>query len=205
MEANLKDRLSRVNTYYQKSGGFTNAQLLQRLNEIRGQADIIILDHVHMVESGQAKDLETQKRTVALLREIALREGIPVIAISHLRKRQGGAKDRVMPDLADLHGSSELSKIATQVVLIARDWKSEPTSENLSPTLFHVIKDRRGRHTALLARINYNRAKARYETRYELGVPGWEKGKGSCWVPVAYSRIPHWAKHCETESEAGNL
>lgn len=183
--------LGRVRTLYKKAGDFTVRNLQQQLEAIAHDAKLVIVDHLHVVDAEGVNPNTVQYRTIRLLRDFTLTRGIPVVALSHLRKRQATERGLVMPDIDDLHGTSELSKVATGVVLVARDWEGEAPARYLSPTFLQVTKDRRGRASPYVARCFYNGRLGAYESGYELGRIGWVERKQT-WQLTQYP--PEWSR-----------
>jgi hypothetical protein len=182
----LKPKLANLHTLYKKRGDFNLDTLNSHLEGITEQAGMIILDHIHMVGDDEAG------RTIQLLRDIALDASIPVIAVSHVRKKQSGRIGSLLPETDDLHGDSALSKVGTQVVVVGRDWHAPRPQPHLSPTLMKVLKDRKGRANPLVARVHYDLSKGRYERAYELGRLVWAK-RTEEWQMVEASEVPYWA------------
>jgi len=192
VKAELEGVLANVHTLYKDRGDFTPADLAEQLDKVRECADVVILDHIHVVDSELGSENATQQRAIRVLRDLALASDIPVVAVSHVRKStryQSG----LVPALEDLHGSSSLYKVCTGAVLFARDWDHEPPSPELSPTYLWIPKDRRGRSSRSIARINYNVAEGRYEKSYELGRSELD-GRKETWKRIDYEKLPYWAK-----------
>lgn len=200
VESLVRKELAGLEVLYKRSGEFTLNSLRQSLESLRGEADLVVLDHLHMVDSESQRDLETQNRVISALRDMALDMGIPVVAVSHLRKKHAFAGKRLVPDISELHGSSELSKKGTHVMMLARAWDVEPRQPWLSPTFIQVPKDRRGRDTRLVACLNYDRRTNTYEPGYTLGRIVADGGV-STWKLLAPDQLPHWARR---ESRRGD-
>jgi hypothetical protein len=198
IEEILEPFLSNLHTMYKKRGDFTTDSLSEVLEAIESKTEMVILDHVHVIDSTDEGELRAQSKTVRLLRDMALDAQIPVVAVSHIRKR-GVGNGSIIPQLDDLHGSSNLSKVATQVVMLARDWDGPRDGPHLSPTFIQVLKDRRGRHSNLVARICYDMSEGRYEKAYQLGRFQYVN-RQQTWVELEKEQVPHWAKN-----EARNL
>lgn len=197
----LEPSLSRLRTLYKRRGDFTNTNLSQQLETIAGDAKLVIVDHIHVVDTKAGSELAAQHKTVRLLRDFALDCSIPVFAVSHIRKRDQSARGVVVPEVDDLHGSSALQKIATGVVLFAPDWDGERPKPWLAPTLIRVAKDRRGRASRLWARLYYNMRTCTYGDTYRLGYIGWEK-RQQIWLPLPASRVPDWARRESTRTSS---
>jgi replicative DNA helicase len=202
VEAALRPRLARLRTFYKKRGDFTPKNLSQQLEAIAERAGMIVLDHVHVIDAESERgELRAQKQTVGLLRDIALDLGVPVVAVSHIRKKDKGAVPTLLPDTDDLHGASDLSKVATQVVLFGREWDGPRPEPHLSPTLMRVSKDRHGRASTMVARMYYRMDQARYENAYELGKLEW-KDRRQQWTSLPMHQLPAWAERDARRLEA---
>lgn len=199
----LRPRLENLHTLYKKRGDFTPQTLAKQLEAIATEAGMVVLDHVHEIDQDGSRN-NAQIHTVNLLRDMALDSGIPVVAISHLRKKQAGQYGTLVPEIDELHGASELSKVATQVVMVARDWDAPRPKPHLSPTLMRVPKDRKGRSSTLVARVYYDLAEARYESAYELGRLAWENRR-QVWQLLEDSKLPHWAEREARKLTGGDI
>lgn len=189
----LAPLLANLRVVYKGPREFTVKHLVQQLEGIAHNAKMVVLDHLHMVDEDTGEnELRAQKKSVQLLRDMALGYRIPVCVASHIRKQQAGMTQELMPKVDDLHGSSSIAKVATQIVLFARDWDGPKPHKHLAPTLVKVAKDRRGRGSTDVARIYYDQSEGRYETAYELGKLYWEQRKQE-WRPVPMTSVPAWA------------
>lgn len=190
----LKEELGLINTFYKKKGDFTNRNLAQQLEIIREEADLIVLDHIHVVDSSEESENTTQGRTIRILRDTALDMGIPVVVCSHIRKKQHGNLGQVLPTRDELHGSSSIAKVATQIIMLARDWDAPVDERHLSATLVKIEKDRRGRENPYVARQYYDMSRGTYEPAYSLGRMSYENRR-QVWEEIADREVPQWAKH----------
>ncbi len=82
--------------------------LAEKLN-----CDLIVLDHLHYLDLPGENDNREVRDAVKEIRSISLDIGKPIVVISHLRKRDK-FDQTPWPKLDDFHGSSEISKMATQ-------------------------------------------------------------------------------------------
>lgn len=189
----LTPLLDRMQILYKARGDFTTTMLSQQLEAVAHKASFIVLDHIHMVDEDRGdNELRGQKKAVQMLRDIALESGLPVAVASHIRKRDKNQAPTLLPDISDLHGSSALSKVATQIVLFGREWDGPQPHRHLSPTLVKVEKDRLGRASSHVARIYYDMSEGRYEAAYELGKLRWENRRQE-WVQTPLASVPAWA------------
>lgn len=77
------------------------------------ETDLIIIDHLHYLDLGNGPENLEVRDAVKAIRSISLEINKPIILVSHIRKRTQYQK-QPWPDLDDFHGSSEISKMATQ-------------------------------------------------------------------------------------------
>lgn len=201
-EANewLLNNLGTVWTYYKGSGRFDADRMAKELIEISKIVEMIVLDHLHYID---AKEGDTDNRSLSAiahtLRDIALDIGKPVIGVSHLRKRDRGADKSLIPEQDDLMGSSDLPKIATQIVALAPAPFVVPPKWWMAPTLVSVIKDRREGFDGLAALVMFDKRSRLYAEDYTLGrlIKG-----GTAWEQLKAGDVPTWARgHRELEIE----
>jgi len=99
-----------------------------------------IVDHLHHMEHGD-NELKGLKSTMALCERVINEQKTSLVFASHLRKA-----DRFRPEFPDeheLHGSSEISKRATSVILMGPSRKNQfGASDHQIPTLMHYSKYR---------------------------------------------------------------
>lgn len=162
-------------------------------------SDLILVDHLHYLEhldfdlSGKEirkNEYEGVIDSVKLIRNLVTKLGKPLVLVSHVRKADLFSKTK-FPTIDDLHGSSEISKRASAVVLIDRVSASEMSYFGLdtSPTVFYVPKFRYGG-----APLGYygahNFSNGEFSKDYvllNLGKQGFEVYKG---------KRPGWAASC---------
>lgn len=103
--------------------------------------DLWIIDHLHYFEWGD-DELKGVRDLMKAVRKVGVDFEVPLVFACHLRKKDRFASD--FPELAELHGSSEISKRATTVILLGepKRGKFQLDGENKSPTVLHVAKCR---------------------------------------------------------------
>lgn len=192
----LKQTMRSLETYY-KAGDFTAEHFEALVREIAPRTELIILDHLHYVDSDDANENRGFKAIVKRIRDLALEIGKPVIAVAHVRK--GDRKSpRVVPALEDFHGTSDVPKIATKAIMLAPayDRRAEDESGNecpwLWPTYIAATKCRfdsvRTRYVGL---VNYDARLGRYVDEFDLGRVN---PTGEKWDAIDAANYPEWAK-----------
>ena len=190
IEAAIAVRYKTLHTYY-RGTDFGTADLERLFLAVQEQTDLIILDHLHYVDIDDAvSENAAQKRLVKRVRDLSLGMGKPIILVAHLRKKQGGRVHRVVPELDDFMGSSDITKIVTQVILLARA-SQENTQPFLWPTYVQVAKDRMDGVRPYVALMLFNERNGRYDDSYTLGRLSFA---GDEWKELPEKERPRWAR-----------
>lgn len=99
---------------------------------------------------------------------------------------------QLVPTKDDFHGSSDLVKIATQIITLAPASDIvDPPKWYLAPTFMTVLKDRRSGPSPVTALTMYDKRTCRYEDEYTLG--RLTKGR-TAWEQVKLAERPSWAR-----------
>lgn len=176
---------------FYRGAEFGLTQLHSIFATIKGEADLLVLDHLHYVDFADDNENRAHKEAVKEIRDLALLHGIPVILVAHIRKADRRNPNPV-PDLEDIHGSSDIFKIATKAVIIApaRDQAVQPGSKtHRFPTYMRTAKCRQdGSLQWFCAVTAFDLSRGEYEPRYALGN---HNAKGE-WITL--EEAPFWAK-----------
>jgi replicative DNA helicase len=145
VNAEYSEKLKKLNVIYRKTGDFGIIQLKELINKIKDKADLIILDHLHIFDIDPRYENQEMKIVMKELRDMATIHNKPIIAISHIRKNRN--YESLLPEIQDLHGSSDISKIAYSIISVAPYYNNEYKEEKClyntqAPTLFRILKDR---------------------------------------------------------------
>lgn len=185
----MRDELSNLHTFY-RGKAFNASNLADWIIEIHDDTSLIVVDHLHYVDAGENDDENRAlHETVKIIRDVTLRIGRPIILVAHLRKKDERAR-KLIADTNDFHGSSNITKIATQVITLERATDIEPSKWWLSPTYMAITKDRLAGQPRQVAVMSFNLLTKRYSTDYSLG-----RVKGLKWEPLKPGDQPSWAKH----------
>jgi hypothetical protein len=177
-------------TYY-RGAKFSAHDLQREILDIHTLTNLIVVDHLHYIDSDDENEQKALGDTVKTLRDVALRIGKPVILVAHLRKRTGGAK-QLVATLDDFHGSSNIVKICTQAITIEHAPGFDTGKWYLAPTFMTVLKDRRAGAPRLVALMHFDRRTKGYLDTYTLGKL--TKG-GAEWEQIDAKDKPSWALH----------
>lgn len=177
-----------LHTYYRGSK-FDHEDIRKLFLAIQSDADLIILDHLHYVDIEDENENRGFKKTVKMIRDVALGIGRPVILVVHLRKRDVRSK-MIVPEIEMVHGSSDIAKICTGAVMLAPARSMPHRDLSISNTLFYVPKDRLGGQTGMVALCEFDRRARMYDRQYTLGRMS---PAGDSFEPLDV--LPNWAKN----------
>lgn len=186
-----------LQTYY-RGGSFTDEDLSRLVHAVQDQVDLVVLDHMHYVDVDDENENRGYKNLTKTIRHCSLSIGKPVLVVVHLRKKDRG-RPTLVPTLDDIHGSSDIAKIATRVVMIAPAPSVEAPKWYLAPTFVSVPKDRVSGATPYVALCMFDRRFQSYEDNYTLGR---SVGPfGDKWQAIKMVDRPRWARnHVDIET-----
>lgn len=185
----LAQRYANLRTFYPR-GDFGADDLVKAFLSIQDQTDLIILDHVHMVEYDDVNENRGIKMIIKKLRDVALEVGKPVVVVAHLRKSERRSK-YIVPDLDDFHGTSDLVKLVTKAIIIAPAHDQDTGVKHLWNTYIHPAKCRpEGSRTKYIGLVPFNVRSGRYESAFELGRA---KNGGEEFDMMKQEDYPAWA------------
>lgn len=183
----LNTKFLELETIYQK-GGYTVENFVESLEGI-GDVSLIVVDHMHYFDMDDENEVRALRRAVKQIRKAVLHLKKPVLLLAHLRKSDRMQKSPV-PDIDDFYGSSDLTKIATQVIIASRA-EEEAKSAFMRPTWLYIAKSRDAGETQGYSGLcSYNLREGRYNANYLLA----RVRRGADPEIMEGSRIPRWAK-----------
>ncbi len=151
--------------------------------------DLIIIDHLQYFSLDREDNEITEiTKIIREVKKITDHHNIPVILVSHLRKK---GKDRGLPDQEDFYGSSNIPKIATTAITIAPYSQEDNLNKNIYPTFFRIVKSRIGIRPNYAMLCNYNLNMRGYEKEYKIFKLD---GLGNILPELTQEQLPKWAK-----------
>lgn len=186
----LSTRFQTLHTFY-RSKAFYAERFEELMNEIKDETDLVILDHLHFVDSDDSNDLRGYKAITKKIRDSALALGKPVVVVAHLRKSDRRS-ERIVPDEEDFHGTSDVPKMATKAVLLAPAFDLDSGDPCLWPTYINPAKCRPdGSRSRYVGRVMFDARSGKYLDDFELG----KMSLGGDKFEIAdASKLPAWAK-----------
>lgn len=168
----LSESLKTLFYRYRKSD-FAIDDFSKEVFMIQNQTDLIIVDHLHYFDFDDHNENVAMKAAIKQIRDTAMLVGKPVVLIAHLRKSDKNST-AVIPSLDDIHGSSDIAKIATKAILFSSVRSDDPNKRTTDPfryqTYFRVAKNRLdGSRCHYGAVIDFNVKLNQYDHEYLLG------------------------------------
>lgn len=190
-------RFARLHTVY-RDENYSMIDLRYSLDQAKEFGDLFILDHLHFIDllGGQNENSEISQ-IVKQIRSLNLFYSKPFIAISHLRKNI----DNVVPGLEDYHGSSDIGKVATVAIMLAKDPAGYDAKNQIQKTIFSIPKARTGSLGNLVGQLDYSIKHQMYVPRYSLAKVYRNRDKEVI-EKLPADQIPDWAKNAEKQAEA---
>ncbi len=198
MEPVFAAAVKNLNTLYRTSGSFDLSSLERHLLDVVTESRLIVIDHLHYIDTEGDDENKAYKRVVKLVRDIVLHYSVPVILIAHLRKKQGGRNQHtLMPVIDDFHGTSDVPKIATTCIMMAPAFDHASAHPWQYPTYIGAVKARLdGSRTRYAGLVNFDARTSRYEHSYRLAKMGELLNSGS-FEDLMGNQIPRWASPIE--------
>jgi hypothetical protein len=186
----FETELENLHLYYR--GANFDAEVFEAiLAKVSEDAKLVICDHLHYFDLSSDDEFKDLRRTIRKIRDLTLLYRIPTVMVAHIRKLDKRFSS-VVPDLEDIYGSSDISKVATKIFAAApaHDVEMDERRPHIFPTYIRILKNRlegaRAHYTAI---CKFNIQQNRYEEEYCLGKirpnGSFEEAK----------RPPEWAKH----------
>lgn len=184
----IREEFGQLHTFY-RDRTFTAEDLGKAILQIHRETTLIVVDHLHYIDSNTEDENRALHETTKVIRDITLNIGKPIVLVVHLRKKDERAK-KLVPDLDDIHGSSNVPKIATQTVFLEHAQGVEAGKWWLSPTYMAIRKDRLEGAPRYVALMDFDKRTRSYAEHYTLG-----RLRGpSKWEEVDAGDVPEWAE-----------
>lgn len=185
----IREEFGQLHTFY-RDRNFTAEDLGKAILAIHRNTTLIVVDHLHYIDASDEDENRSLHDTTKTIRDITLNIGKPIILVVHLRKKDERAK-KLIPDLDDIHGSSNVPKIATQTIFLEHAHDVDSGKWWLSPTYMAIRKDRLEGAPRQVALMNFDKIRRCYSEHYTLG-----RLKGpSKWEELEAGDAPEWAVH----------
>lgn len=148
-------------------GVFSKMSFDGEREENKYNVDLLVVDHLQYFTLSYAENQFTEMTQILMkVKDITNYLRIPVIMVSHLRKRD---KKEGLPGQDDFFGTSNISKIASQAIVISSNNKNDDDYVNgLYPTFFRFIKSRTGLRPGVAALCKFDVKIGKYDSIYDV-------------------------------------
>lgn len=198
INAIVAERNPGLKTFYRVNGErFTSQTLKDAVLAIQHDTDLIIIDHLHFFDIEDQNENRGMKELMMTIRDLAMLVAKPMVVIAHMRKTNGGPKQKnILPDIDDFMGSSDIAKMCTKAIIIGPYDMASP--QNNWWTAMRAAKNRRdSSRTRWIGVVNYNTVRDAYDARYFIGRNAYDKLD----LIEKMSEFPYWAVGAEMARE----
>lgn len=186
-DAELSTNMENLHTFY-RTQDFYSSDYERMVKDVQETADLIILDHLHYVDTDDINENRAFKNVVKRIRDVSLRCGKPVVVVAHLRKAERH-NPLLVPSIDDFHGTSDITKIATKAIIIAPAYEHAGGEAHIWGTYIAPVKCRiEGSRTRYVGLCWYDARMNKYTSNYQVGRLSPD---GAEWK--IEEKIPEWA------------
>jgi len=186
----LSKELKDLSISYKDKATFDLDELKRHLYSSSSGSHVVILDHIHFIDMVSENENREMKEIISEIRSIALLTKTPIILVAHLRKSMS-TKKKIIPDVEDFHGSSDLFKICTQAIILSPRLEAEREEAHLFPTYMRVVKNRKdGSSSRYVGLVDFNIETNEYNNEYIVGELNFAETE---WIPTEIHKRPWWA------------
>ena len=193
-----------LNTYYRRSKDFGLRDLEREVWNLKGRSRLIVLDHIHYIDCEGRNENAEMTEVIKGIRDMSLATKIPIIIVAHIKKASDGRKGKALiPDLNEVHGSSNLTKIATTTIMMAkvRGGVVLNSQANGYPTFLKILKCRLdGSHEYYNGMAFFNPFSGQYSSGYAIGTLNASETK---WTPAR--EMPHWVNRSRLITDVAEI
>lgn len=175
--------------------GYNVNHFVEEFQELNLLADLIIIDHINYFDNvGKMTEQENLTYASKKINEMVNLHNVPVIVITHFN-RSVKNPNQIVPDIHNIHGSSNLAKESTKIAFLSRE-KKEDDNPYLFPTFIYPSKFRgMGSINNYVGCVNFDIRTNRYDSNYIVGRLSFDKSKIDEYLQ-GY-KIPFWAKNAK--------
>jgi len=163
----LLKRMHKNLILYDKKTIPSTDEVVMIIDHIASDVNLVILDHINYLDfMSCGSEYEGENRVMIELKRLTEFRGVPVIVVSHFGKNA----DKLIPDTSDFIGSSNKSKIANTVIVIAPDYENRNEINYQYSTFFRIAKSRAGVSSNIVASKVFDGKKKMYKSGYGVRV-----------------------------------
>ncbi len=166
-----------------------------QMSMIGERADVVIVDHLHYFDMESENENREMKKILKQIKDIVSFYRKPVVLVVHARKADKRMKS-ILPSMDDIHGSSDIGKIATRVVATAPAYDRQSYIKFQLPTYFKLLKNRYdGSRCRKVGISMFDFQQNIYSQNYLVGDL---KNEETEVIELDRMDYPHWARHAQS-------
>jgi len=159
------------------------------------KTDLLIVDHIHYFDFETENENREMKEILKTIRKLNEVTRIPIVLVSHLRKKDRRGAE-IVAGGDEFHGSSDLVKIATKVISMGRGGPLVNSngihSTSVFETYFRIVKNRMdGSSIPYVGAVGFSYLNNEYGDRYRLMRL---KNLGTEVEEILPQQLPYWAR-----------
>lgn len=190
VDKHIEQSFDTLFTYY-RDNNFDIDEFESKLTQIEKETDLIIIDHLHYFDFEDVDENKALKKTVKQIKDLVSFYRKPVILVVQLRK-QNKSLSELLPDIEEIHGSSDIAKIATRIIATAPAKDQEKTRQNILPTYIKLLKNRYdGSRCFYTSLCGFDIQKNSYTDAFKLGEL---RKNNSEFIILDEMDYPQWAR-----------
>ncbi len=192
------EKFKTLNLFY-RDNNFNVETFHASVGQIEDRTDLIIVDHLHHFDLESNDEVRELKLTIKKIRDLMLFYRKPTVLVAHIRKSDKRSQG-LLPDIEELHGSSEISKVATKIIAAGPAYDVTPDPGTF-PTYLRILKNRQdGSVTRFIACSHFNIRTNSYEGHYGVGL---YQPHETEFKPMPISDQPSWVTKEPWEARFG--
>lgn len=181
----LSARCANLSVYYRDSS-FDIDKFSEIFSTLQGQSSLVLLDHLGYLDINGENENKAYGDIMKKIKDLTQLYNIPVVAIAHLRKTDKKQKT-LLSSIDDFHGTSNLVKIATRVVVLGNGGMS---ADGKPITYMRVLKNRLGgERLHVVGKTLYDTKKNCYIGKVKYGFLNADETE---WTEFDKGFEPHW-------------
>ena len=190
IENKMRKAFENFHVFYRKKE-FTVDTFERVLLSHQNQTDLVVIDHLNYFDfeelSNENAAISRIVKQISDLRDLAEK---PILLAVHLKKRDTKERASILPDLEDIHGSSNITKIATNAIVMAPSNLNSANHKEFG-TYMRVAKHRsNGSATRYVGHVKYLIEQNTYKPEMSIGL---YKPHQENFVGLNRGEMPQWA------------
>ena len=189
VESEFKKKFKQLFLCYRR-GEFTVKIFENILLSYQEKVDLVIVDHLNFFDFDEStNEQRAVSQIVKRINDVRDSTNLPVLLAAHIRKPMSKDKS-ILPDLEDIHGTSNVPKISTKAIVLAASHSQQKRTTEFG-TYMRVAKARLDNSVSrYVAHVTFDMQTNSYSPQFQIGkyMPYQEE-----FQPLLKGEVPEWA------------